>query len=299
MPYFAETSFKIMNPPSNNHNTNITMKTIHTLTSKTLFGALTLASILAISTSQTSTAAGVVLLDDFSTDTTVTPEGRVWESTLDAGWRGTTGYGGGDHSSPEHDSQWDISTGTLNNDANQTDSYVRGETPAYNWFTNPIVGDTRTKMTISFDYSTSGSDTLTAHFWAVQTGGTPTTTNSWITNNQGWINGNSGQNENVSNGGYDTFNLLDGDTTPDATDSITGQLSGTGTFTLTIDVSTLGIAGVSTVGDIDTFFLAFAGNETTGGTTWVDNLVITVPEPSSTALLGLGLSSLLLRRLRS
>ena len=162
----------------------------------------------------------------------------------------------------------------------------------------PIVGDTRTKMTISFDYSTSGSDTLTAHFWAVQTGGAAGS-NSWITNNQGWSNGNSNQNEDISSGGYDTFNLLDGDTTPDATDSITGQLSGTGTFTLTIDVSTLGIAGVSTVGDIDTFFLAFAGNETTGGTTWVDNLVITVPEPSSTALLGLGLSSLLLRRLRS
>ena len=274
------------------------MNTIHKHSIKSLFGALTLASLMAISTSQTSTAAGVVLLDDFSTDTTVTPEGRVYESTLDAGWRGTTGYGGGDHTSPEHDSQWDISTGTLNNDANQTDSYVRGETPAYNWFTNPIVGDTRTKMTISFDYSTSGSDTLTAHFWAVQTGGAAGSV-SWITNNQGWINGNSGQNEDTSSGGYDTFNLLDGDTTPDATDSITGQLSGTGTFTLTIDVSTLGIAGVSTVGDIDTFFLAFAGNETTGGTTWVDNLVITVPEPSSTALLGLGLSSILLRRKRS
>ena len=140
MPYFADTSFKIMNPPSNNHNTNITMKTIHTLTSKTLFGILTLASILAISSSERAHAAGVVLLDDFSTDTTVTPVGRVYESTLDAGWRGTTGYGGGDHSSPEHDSQWDISTGTLNNDANQTDSYVRGETPAYNWFSNPHRG---------------------------------------------------------------------------------------------------------------------------------------------------------------
>ena len=275
------------------------MNTIHKHSIKSLFGALTLASLMAISTSQTSTAAGVVLLDDFSTDTTVTPVGRVYESTLDAGWRGTTGYGGGDpHSSPEHDSQWDISTGTLNNDANQTDSYVRGETPAYNWFTNPIVGDTRTKMTISFDYFTDGSDTLTAHFWAVQTGGAAGSV-SWITNNQGWINGNSGQNEDTSSGGYDTFNLLDGDTTPDNVDSITGQLSGTGTFTLTIDVSTLGIAGVSTVGDIDTFFLAFAGNETTGGTTWVDNLVITVPEPSSTALLGLGLSSILLRRKRS
>ena len=263
------------------------MKTIHKHSIKSLFGALSLASILVISSSDSAHAAGVILFDDFSTDTTVDPVGRVYEFTLDAGWRGTTGYGGGDHSSPEHDSQWDISTGTLNNDANQTDSYVRGETPAYNWFTNPIVGDTRTKMTISFDYFTDGSDTLTAHFWAVQTGGAAGSV-SWITNNQGWINGNSGQNEDTSSGGYDTFNLLDGDTTPDNVDSITGQLSGTGTFTLTIDVSTLGIPGVSTVGDIDTFFLAFSGNETTGGTTWVDNLVITVPEPSSTALLGLG-----------
>ena len=274
------------------------MNTIHKHSIKTLFGAFTLASILAISTSPQATAAGVVLLDDFSTDTTVTPVGRVYEFTLDAGWRGTAGYGGGDHSSPEHDSQWDISTGTLNNDANQTDSYVRGETPAYNWFTNPLAGSSNaTTMTISFDYNTSGSDTLTAHFWAVQTGGAAGSF-PWITNNQGWINGNSGQNEDTSSGGYDTFNLLDGDTTPDATDSITGQLSGTGTFTLTIAVSTLGVPGVSTVGDIATFFLAFAGNETTGGTTWVDNLVITVPEPSSTALLGIGGLVFALRRKR-
>lgn len=270
------------------------MNTIHKHSIKSLFGLLTLASLLAISTSQTATAAGVVLLDDFSTSTISTDGGRVYESYLDGNggnWYRTRFYGG------QTTSAFEITSDRLQNPTTTTTSYVEGESPAYKWFTNPIVGDTRTKMTISFDYSTSGSDTLTAHFWAVQTGGAAGS-NSWITNNQGWFDGNSGQNEDTSSGGYDTFNLLDGDTTPDNTDSITGQLSGTGTFTLTIDVSTLGIAGVSTVGDIDTFFLAFAGNETTGGTTWVDNLVITVPEPSSTALLGIGGLVFALRRKR-
>ena len=254
-------------------------------------------SLLATATSERASAAGVILNDDFSTDTTVTPVGRVYESTLDAGWRGTTGYGGGYHSSPEHDSQWDISSGTLNNDATQTDSYVRGETPAYNWFTNPIVGDIRTKMTISFDYSTSGSDTLTAHLWAAQNGGDGAP--SWITNNQGWINGDNNQNEGQS-ANYDNYNLANGDQVPfGPTPSISGALSGTGTFTLTIDVSTLGIPGVSTVGDIDTFFIAFAGNETGAGTTTVDNLLITVPEPSSVTMLGLGALAFALRRRRA
>lgn len=273
------------------------MKTIYTHSTKTLFGAFTLASLLAISSSEQAHAAGVILQDDFSTDTTVTPIGRVYESTLDTGWLGTTGYGA-THTSPANDSKWDITGGRLENPTTNTTSYVNGETPTFNWFTNPIVGDTRTKMTISFDYSTSGSDTLTAHFWAVQEDGT-IGANSFITNNQGWINGNSAQNQNTSSGGYDTFNLLDGDTTPDNPDHITGLLNGTGTFTLTIDVSTLGIAGVSDVGDIDTFFFAFAGNETGGGTTWIDNLVITVPEPSSTALLGLGAFAFALRRRRA
>lgn len=141
---------------------------------------------------------------------------------------------------------------------------------------------------------------MTVHFWAVQSGGTATTTNAWITNNQGWINGNSGQNEDISAGGYDTFNLLDGDTTPDGVDSISGSLTGSGTFDWSIDVSTLGIAGVSNIGDIDTFFFAIAMNEggPPGSTSSFDNVSIT-PEPASAALLGLGALSVLVRRKRS
>jgi len=233
----------------------------------------------------------IIFNDNFNTSSTPPDQGRVSESLLDTGWNATTGYGTGAHQAPEHNSQWDISGGNLNNPATQTDSYVRGETPTYNWFTNPEAGSSSSEnLYLSFNYGTAGADTLTMHFWAVQTGGTPTTTKTWITNNQGWSNGNSNQNEDVSNGGYDTFNLLDGDTTPDGVDSITGQLNGTGNFLLTINVADLGIPGVSTVGDIDTFFIAFAGNETGGGTTFVDNLAISdvAPEPSTLGLLAIG-----------
>jgi hypothetical protein len=154
---------------------------------------------------------------------------------------------------------------------------------------------------VSFDYIVGAGDTLTAHFWAAQTGGVAGTV-SWITNNQGWLNGNSGQNEDVSSGGYDTFNLLDGDTTPDGVDHITGALTGSGTFTWSVDVSTLGIAGVSDIGDIDTFFFAIAMNEAGGGTTSIDNLSITsaIPEPGTYALLGglFALAHVMLRRRR-
>jgi len=207
-----------------------------------------------------------LLSDDFSSGS-ITADARIYESRLDAGWRSTTGW------SVYPASEWTITGGRLENPATRTDYYSAGETPAWLWWTNPDTDSSATTLTISFDYATDGSDTLTAHFWAVQTGGAAGTQN-FISNNQGWNDGKSGQNQNTTSGGYDTFNLLDGDTTPDTVDHITGHLSGTGTFTLTIDVSELGIAGVTTVGDIDTLFIGFGADETGGGTTWVDNLSV-------------------------
>ncbi len=265
---------------------------------------LTLTIFVVIMFADTNVQAAVILSDDFSTNTTPTDDARVWDgsnaqaSRIDTGWRATTSY------SNHIASAWDITGGKLQNPTADTDSYVQSETPAWQWLTNPLAGSTTDKtINVSFDYETFGSDTLTAHFWAVQAGATPTTTNAFITNNQGWANGNSGQNVDVSAGGYDTFNLLDGDTTPDNADHITGQLNGTGTFNWSIDVSTLGIAGVSNVGDIDTFFFAIAGNETGGATSSIDNLNITtsataVPEPSSLALLSLTMITLTFRRRR-
>jgi hypothetical protein len=64
---------------------------------------------------------------------------------------------------------------------------------------------------------------------------------------------------------------------------------GSGTFAWSVDVSTLGISGVSTVGDIDGFFFGIGGDETGGGTSYIDDLSITsIPEPATIGMLGFG-----------
>lgn len=243
--------------------------------------------------------AATLLEDNFDSVFTPNPEGRIYDNQLDTGWKSTTGYGA-THTNP---SRWDVTAdagGRLQNDTNNTTSYVESETPAWQWFSNPGAGsNTDTFINISFDYGTDAADTLTVHFWAVQAGETPGS-NSWITNNQGWQNGGSSQNETVSSGGNASYDLNTGAAVASGGNTYLGTpLNGTGTFNATINLNTLGLAGVSDVGDIDTFFIAFAGNETGGGTTWVDNLSITsasVPEPTGTSLLGLAGLAFILRR---
>ena len=107
---------------------------------------------------------------------------------------------------------------------------------------------------LAFDYNVGAGDTLFAHFWAVQTGGVAGG-NNFISNHQGWQNGNSGQNQTSSSGGNVPFNLLDGANAPTNGGNITGALTGSGTFSLSIDLPSLGIPGVSTVWDLDTLSL--------------------------------------------
>ena len=210
-----------------------------------------------------------LLVDDFSSGS-IWADGRIYESRLDGGWRSTSGW------SVYPVSEWSLADDRLENPSTRTDYYSAGETPAYRWWTNPETNSTKRFVRVSFNYGVSAvsNDTLTCHFWAVQEGGS-TGTYSFISNNQGWANGNSGQNQDTTSGGYDTFNLLNGDTTPDNAAHISGHLTGTNTFVWEVDVGSLGIPGVATVGDIDTFFIAFAANETGGGTTWVDDLAVT------------------------
>ena len=213
-----------------------------------------------------------LLVDDFNTDNTPSLWGRIYEHRLDAaGWDKPHGWPGNGFVV----SNWEISGGTLNNStASATTNYAAGECPATKWWTNPAPSSNRRRLRVSFDYGVGAGDTLTCHFWAVQTGRTPTTTFSWISNNQGWSNGNSGQNESVSTNGYAPYNLSNG-SNPPTTGSISGSLTGTNTFVWEVILPSLGISNVITVGDIDTFLIAFAGNETGGGTTWVDNLSVT------------------------
>ncbi len=260
---------------------------------KNSIGAIALSAILPIA----APAATSLLTDNFDTSGAPPLSGRVYENTIDQGWQSTPGWSGNENVN----SNWEITStagGRMENPtASGADHYIAGESPVWQWFSNSASGSSSdTNIKIDFDYGVGTGDSLTMHFWAVQSGGVAGT-NSFITNNQGWSNGNSSQNQVSSSVGYTPYNLLDGSNAP-TTSSLSGALTGTGSYSGTVDLGSLGIAGIDTVGDIDGFFIAFAGIEVGGGTTWVDTLAVTaVPEPSATALLGLcGLAFILRRR---
>lgn len=81
--------------------------------------------------------------------------------------------------------------------------------------------------------------------------------------------------------------------------AISGLLTGSGTYSTTFSITSLGITGVTTAGDLDYYLIQFAQDEDGNpGVTSVDNFSLTaVPEPSSLALLGLG-GLLIVRRQR-
>lgn len=243
----------------------------------------------------------VIIQDDFSANTTPVIEHRAWDSRIDTGWRSTRGF-----TSIPHHSLWDntggqlVNTATVDPTGQPNGRYTESESPVWQWFTNPLAGSANeTSLNIEFDYSTDGADAVFFHIWAVQSGG-PTGSNGFITNIQGWVNGNSGQNQSSSSGGYVPYNLTNGSNQP-SNGSLSGALNGTGSYQTSIDISTLSIPGVTSIGDVDTFFIAFAGNETGGGTTTVDNLMImtvAVPEPSGLLMFCTGLASFIGRRRR-
>lgn len=239
--------------------------------------------------------ADLILNENFDAGSTPPDQHRVYDARLDTGWNATFGYGGNNIPSA-----WDIAGGQLFNptaSAPTGSGYTESESPVWNWWTNPD-GSNNTHIDVCFDYDVGAGDTLHFHFWGVQAGGAAGS-NTYITNPQAWQNGNSGQNQVTSAGGYTPYNLLDGSNQP-TNGSITGALSGAGTYVGSIDIASLGIAGVTTAGDFDTFFIGFSMNEVGGGTTSVDNLKInsSVPEPSSMAVLGLIYCSITTRRRR-
>ena len=89
--------------------------------------------------------------------------------------------------------------------------------------------------------------------------------------------------------------------------SIDWEISGAGSGILASGTWTRSTAGRDTItpnvfgGDGETLTMKFTRTSGTGSYVAVDNLVldqVTVPEPSSTALLGLGLGAMALRRKR-
>ena len=82
-------------------------------------------------------------------------------------------------------------------------------------------------------------------FWGYT--GTVVTASGLVCNIEAGANGGCNNGEIYSDSGLDAYNLKDGATTGfgGAGSAISGELTGSGTFSTIIDISELGIAGVS------------------------------------------------------
>lgn len=242
-----------------------------------------------------SASAYVLLVDDFSSGTT-TPDFRVYENKIDLGWHKAIGYGA------VMPSEWDISGGNLSNASTVSGSGYPttqpSEAPVGQILSNALSSDPASSLTISFDYDVAPGDTLYAHFWGYT--GTATGT-GFVSNIEAGTNGAANDGQGGGGSTLQSFNLTDGAASGfgSTASSISGALTGSGQSTTIIDIPALGIPGVSTLSDLDYFYIGFAKNEDgLAGTTSIDNLVIRVPEPSRTVLLGLGLGVVCLTRKR-
>lgn len=242
----------------------------------------TLAVLIACGTLWATAAHGAVLLSDDFAGGSITNEFRVYEHRIDDGWLKAIGYGS------VVTSAWTITGGQVENTSTAAGggypTTQPSETPLSQIFTNPATTDTQHKLTLDFDYSVGAGDTLYAHLWAVT--GTSDGDTEFISNIEGGANGavdgNGGTSVELTE-----YNLLNGESSATGIgatgDAISGPLTGTGSFNLTIDLDTLAISGVSDVGDIDYFYIAFAKNENgAAGTTSIDNVLLrSVPSPAA------------------
>lgn len=253
---------------------------------------------LALAAASTSSQAAVTIFaDDFATDSTPGNVFRIYENTIDDGWKKAIGGGPGDPTPLA--SAWTISGGVASNSSTQAGTgypYSKeAEAPLYNFFSG--AGTTETQLTISFNYTVAAGDTLYAHFWGMT--GVSDLDNQFVSNIEasanGGVNLNTGSSDELT-----VYNLKDGVSSGfgGTATSISGALTGSGFYTKTFTIADLAISGVTTAGDLDYYLIQFAKNEDgNAGTTSIDNFSLTaVPEPSSAALLGLAGLVLILRR---
>ena len=248
--------------------------------------------------------ADLMFSDNFSASpiaTTGTSGFRLEERHVDQGWQGARQGGG---------TGWTTTNGTMANSSTvNTDgypNYIPGEAAvAQSISGTSACPDTDTQICISFEYDIAVGDTFFVQFWG-HTGTFSTTSNARIGNIESRYG--MGNNEAPAGNGtttLDAFNLLNGATggfggNSNAFAVLAGGTSGT--FTGTVDLATLGIAGVSKVNDLAVLSMSFGKQEDgLAGTTFIDDLTITtkassVPEPGSIALFGLAAVAVGLRR---
>jgi len=253
-----------------------------------------IALVLAVTAAQGAT----LLQDDFSSGSIIN-EFRVYEHRIDDGWLKAPGYGS------VVQSAWTITGGQAENASTVAGSGYSttqpSETPLSQIWTNPVPGDTNPKLKLSFDYSVGSGDSFYAHLWAVM--GSPDGDTEFISNieagSNGAIDGFGGNSAELTE-----YNLLNGESSATGIggtgDAISGLLTGTGSFSTTIDIASLSIPGVSDAGDIDYFYIAFAKDENgSAGTTSIDNVkLVSIPTPAALPA-GLALLGIVALRRRS
>ena len=185
---------------------------------------------------------------------------------------------------------------TVDNDpfANNSRKY---ETPTARIINNTSSGSI---LRFSFDYNiTGGSPSIYFHLKGVDvTGASP----DWDQTLLG--RGGAAFHTEVNN--TETYNLFDGNTTVSGDTSGSnvwayngGLLNQTGSGTVSGEINLSTHATYTDLSNYEYLAVAFAFDFDEAATIEISNFSLAVPEPSSTALLGLGLSSLLLRRKRN
>ena len=225
-------------------------------------------------------AATTIFSDDFSSSS-IAASFRLYENNIDTGWKETPQY------STHPEVEWEIVGGQLQNDstvaATGFPNSKAAEAPAWNFFSG--AGTTETHLTLSFDYQVGAGDSFYAHLWGLT--GTSNLDGEFVGNPEGAANGNV----NFGDGSTEltVYNLKDGASSGfgGTASAISGLLTGSGTYSTTFSIASLGITGVTTAGDLDYYLIQFAQDEDGNpGVTSVDNFSLTaVP---SLALLSLG-----------
>jgi len=185
---------------------------------------------------------------------------------------------------------------TIDNDPFENSSR-KYETPTAKIISNTSSGSI---LRFSFDYNvTAGSPSLYFHLKGIdETGASP----NW----EQQLLGRSGAAFHSELNNTETYNLFDGNTSVGGNTSggntwayNGGQLNltGSGTISGEINLSTHGT--YTDLSEYEYLAVAFAFDFDEAATIEISNFSVAVPEPSSTALLGLGGLALMLRRKRS